>query len=728
MTTFEMKRLSTTAALIACVLATGCPETGLRSMTCDTEYGEERGNFLSRDQDRDGVPTQDVIREEQCFAVVDCDDFDPSRSPLLDELCSDGVDNDCDEDVDELDAIDVDMDGASACDDCDDEDPLVSPFFSEVTCNDIDDDCNALTLDDFDGDSDGASVCIDCDDDDDMVSPLYSEVSCNGIDDDCNPLTPDVDDFDEDGFSQCDDCDDFNPLVYPNAPEICGDDIDHNCDGVIEACPGTTSLDNCGLKITGPFSSASLGESFDIGDVTGDGVPDLIAGAPDLDQSDNYDGVGGVWVIEGPLPFSQAPGESVVLGLDDLSSFPIGRTPVFLSGEALGDAAGATVRFVGDVDSDGFGDFLVGAPGNDYGRPGQDQNPGAAYLVYGPVPSTSRPLAELSVLLYETRAHAHFGRSLASAGDLDEDDRPDFIIGAPFDGPSDRGRGYLVLSGDVAPGVMVRGGAVAIDDVAVQPLRAQGNRSFSGASFAAGDFNGDNQWDLAVGAPGDHTGGNQNPGLVAMTQGVPEDQPFGFLEMEAFAITMEGEGQDRFGESLARVSDPLGDGRDWLMIGAPETGDLGGALHLVPGTVNLSEMSPEGATITLVGESGSLSGAAVANAGDLNGDGFADILVGAPGATDGSDRGAVHVIYGPLDALDGAGETSLVEVSGGSFIGEDHFDRTGRRLVKSGDLDGDGWSDVLIGSPGNDSVNTSGWTLSRAGALYVCRAWDLGGS
>jgi hypothetical protein len=206
---------------------------------CDTVIDE--GLFV--DGDGDGWPAAGGCG----IAVADCDDDDPAINPGVEEIPSNGVDDDCDGEVDE-DPQYTDDDGDGYCEaavcndgsltgDCDDANAAISPAAIEVL-DGLDNDCDGvideLGTEDLDGDG-FTPTEGDCNDTDPLVSP-EAEERCNGLDDNCDGLVDASElDLDSDGWRLCDgDCDDNDPRARPYLAEDCSDGIDNDCDGTID--------------------------------------------------------------------------------------------------------------------------------------------------------------------------------------------------------------------------------------------------------------------------------------------------------------------------------------------------------------------------------------------------------------------------------------------------------------------------------------------------------------
>jgi hypothetical protein len=269
---------------------------------------------------------------------------------------------------------------------------------------------------------------------------------------------------------------------------------------------------------------------------------------------------------------------------------------------------------VGDVTGDGISELLIGAFSGGAGR---------AYLVSGAVTGSVDLLAESLLVLNGEQDYSYAGMAV-SAGDTDGDGLPELAVGAPLDdqGGLDSGVVWLV-SGELT-------GTQSLGD-AYTEIHGERTGDFLGAAVAFADLDGDGVDDLVIGATG-HGGTQEAAGVVAIFVGNPQGD---LLLSDAFAQLQGLESSEFAGTSSSAGGDYNGDGHADLLVGSPyREVDAGtaGAAYLILGPV------PSTATLTLAdahfwGESeGDLAGASVALIGDQDGDGWGELLVGAPGA------------------------------------------------------------------------------------------------
>ena len=301
--------------------------------------------------------------------------------------------------------------------------------------------------------------------------------------------------------------------------------------------------------------------------------------------------------------------------------------------------AGYAVAAAGDVNADGFPDVLIGAPDNDDG-PGTD--PGAAYLVLGTASPYSSALSSAAAEYTGEVADDHAGYHVAGAGDYDADGFADILIGAPDndDGPGDEaGAAYLVLG---SPGPTSLGLASADAEYIGEDQNDLGGYDVAGV----GDANGDGYDDFVTSAAYNDTGGT-DAGAVYLFLGGPRTASASF----AAGVKFTGQAGDVAGDSLSGAGDTNADGYDDFLVGADQNGDgpgtESGAGYLVRGSASPAPLSLDGSAREYTGEAdGDRAGARVSGAGDVNADGFADLLVNAPlNDAAGTDAGAIYLLF-----------------------------------------------------------------------------------
>lgn len=352
------------------------------------------------------------------------------------------------------------------------------------------------------------------------------------------------------------------------------------------------------------------------GDVNGDGYGDVLVGASNANS-----GTGAAYLYLG-------------------AATGLGTIATELSGSSAGDLAGATVAFVGDLNADGFDEIAVGAPAASGGA-------GKVWVYEG---SAAGPDMAFPVVVIGD-AGVQLGSSIAGLGDIDADGYDDFAMGGPgYDGT----RGYIVLAHGNA-------GSFAVSDIVI----ADAEDMYLGDTLVAGDLNGDGVFDLVS--------GSANGTVVAVYDGLG-------LTADSIPSQTYMPSGGSAGTSLLIV-DVTGDGRNDLVVGQASASVPDGRLSAYYAETTFPDGTEDWAVL---GATGSLLGASLANGGDLEGDGVDDILAGGP------DADTVYVYRGTS-----AGPSSAAVALNGGSAG----DAFGSTLASVGDIDGDGRDDFLVGSP-----------------------------
>jgi len=402
-------------------------------------------------------------------------------------------------------------------------------------------------------------------------------------------------------------------------------------------------------------AGARLGASVaGAGDVNGDGYDDVIIGAPGFSS---VDGVGVALVFEGG-PSGPATNPSAVLR---------GQA------QAFGPWFGASVSSAGDVDGDGFDDVLVGAEYVDDGV----SIGGSASLFRGSAAGLIE-VADWSVT-QEGRTTSAFSKNLAGGGDVDGDGYDDVVVGFPALGLGGEAHAFL----GSPSGLSTSPDWVVVSDVEDAEL--------GGAVAIVGDADDDGFDDVVIGAPGNE---GHVDGRFRFYRGSA-----GGLEAEPHA---EGVGEEHdFSFSVAGAGDVDGDGHDDFLIGAPDevvdphTPRCDSSVYLYRGSVDGIDASEPGWTLVSELPEDDLFGPTAA-VGDVNGDGYDDLMVSA---VDYDPAGAAFLYEGSA--------TGLQTTASWSAEGAEPDARFGAAMAAAGDVDGDGFGDVLIGAPGIPTTSPS---------------------
>lgn len=385
---------------------------------------------------------------------------------------------------------------------------------------------------------------------------------------------------------------------------------------------------------------------------------------------------------------------------------------------SAGDSFGASTAAIGDLNGDGVTDLAVGSLFDDTGGSGSTADRGAVHIQFlnanGTVKS-SRKIASGTSGGPTLADGDLFGASVASLGDLDGDGIVDLAVGAIGDdagtgiSSSERGAVYILfLNSDGT----VRSSRRISSGINGGPALADGD--FFGSSLTSlGDLDGDGVVDLGTGASGDGSGAvhvlflNSN-GTVKSFSRIASDTNGG-PSLNA---------DDAFGISVASTGDVNGDGIADLAVGAfqDDTGGTDrGAVYLLflnaNGTASSSTKIGSGTGGGPTLSAGDQFGTSIASLGDLNGDGVADLVVGADrDVEDSSSRGAFYTLLLNSNGTVSGSSRVAHNVNGGPPLGADAF--FGASLTSLGDLNNDGIVDLAVGST-DDFSTTSG------GAVYI---------
>ncbi|MEH2058962.1 MAG: hypothetical protein V7K97_22960 [Nostoc sp.] len=450
-----------------------------------------------------------------------------------------------------------------------------------------------------------------------------------------------------------------------------------------------------------PLSSA--------GDINGDGIDDLII----AESFANGSPLNHSYVV-----FGSKGGFGASLNLSTLN----GTNGFTINSINPYDRSGYSVSSAGDINDDGIDDLIVGAIN---ASPNGNPQSGQSYVLFGSKGGFDAQF-NLSTLngtngfaINGINADDESGWSVSSAGDINGDGIDDLIIGTPFADPNGAfsGQSYVVFGSK--GGFDAQFNLSTLNGTNGFAINGINTRDDSGNSVSsAGDINGDGIDDLIIGAPGASPNGSDESGQSYVVFGSK-----GGFDAQLNLSTLNGTNGfainginafDQSGWSVSSAGDINGDGIDDLIIGAPDAslnGHYSGQNYVVFGSkggfdaqLNLSTLNgTNGFAINGI-NAGDGSGGSVSSAGDINGDGIDDLIIGAYSASpNGAHSGQSYVVFGSKGGFGASLNLSTLNGTNGFAInGINRYDFSGGSVSSAGDINGDGIDDLIIGAFGAD--------------------------
>lgn len=397
------------------------------------------------------------------------------------------------------------------------------------------------------------------------------------------------------------------------------------------------------------------------GDVNGDGYNDVVIGAYGYETGILFDN-GAAFVYHGSAAGVAATANASVYGTQDFGLM------------------GNSVSSAGDVNGDGYSDVIVAAYNFDNGQVDE----GVAYIYHGTAGGMNTVAA---VMLESNQASAYFGNSVACAGDVNGDGYSDIIIGCQYYTNGQTGEGAIFV---------YQGSATGINTTYTTIVESNQASALLGSSVAsAGDVNGDGFSDVIAGAY-NYDSGQTDEGAAFVYHGAPTG-----LSLNSSWIGESNQSGSAYGYFVASAGDVNGDGYSDVIIGA---------YQFDGGNTN------EGKAYVYHGSAGGLSltanwtaepdqdfasfGFCVASAGDVNGDGYGDVIVGAYLFANGeANEGKAFVYHGSASGLSATPNWTME----GNLVSA----RFGYSVSSAGDVNGDGYNDVIVGAYSYTNIESS---------------------
>ena len=427
------------------------------------------------------------------------------------------------------------------------------------------------------------------------------------------------------------------------------------------------------------FTIKGTGSIYTAGDVNGDGYPDTIVGAYGDDDGGTYSGC--AFIFFGRQNWN--------------STIDASNADVKLVGEDAGDYFGRSVSFAGDVNNDGYGDVIVGAPYDDDGG----SSSGCAFIFFGRQNWNSTiDASNANVKLVGEDTGDIFGYSASLAGDVNNDGYDDVIVGAyaDDDGGGTSGCAFIFF------GKQNWSSSIDASNADVKLIGENAADYFSTSSSYAGDVNNDGYDDVIVGAySADNGGSNSGCAYIFFGRSNWSSSIDGFNADVKLIGEIAG---DYLGYSVSHAGDVNNDGFDDVIVGAHAEdtgGTYAGCAYIFFGRQSWnSSIDASNANVKLIGEdAGDYFGRNVSFAGDINNDGYDDVLVGVSYDDDGGAYSGCAFIFLGRQNWSSSIDASNADVK---LIGADAGDYFGYTVSYIQDVNNDGYDDFIVGAPSDD--------------------------